>query len=81
MNIHIEFCIKWNYGPEFERVSNIILAINSEVKITSNQSPPRSGAFEVTINKNLIFSKFELNRFPTENEIQDWLQLWKCFMT
>tara|TARA_B100000287_G_C20504546_1_gene730521 strand:+ start:393 stop:530 length:138 start_codon:yes stop_codon:yes gene_type:complete len=45
------------------------------VKITSNQSPPRSGAFEVTINKNLIFSKFELNRFPTENEIQDWLQI------
>ena len=76
MNIHIEFCIKWNYGPEFERVSNIILAINSEVKITSNQSPPRSGAFEVTINRELVFSKLSSNRFPNYEEIEIWVKLW-----
>ena len=73
MNIHIEFCIKWNYGPEFERVSNIIKRNNPDVNIASNTSPPRSGAFEVKINQNLIFSKFQENRFPDENEIKGWL--------
>ena len=28
MKIHIEFCVKWNYGPEFDRVSKQIYKIN-----------------------------------------------------
>ena len=73
MRIYIEFCVKWNYDPEFERVSNIIKSVKSDVEITSNQNPPRSGAFEVSINDQLVFSKFELDRFPTENEIKNWV--------
>ncbi len=73
MRVYIEFCVKWNYDPEFERVSNIIKSAKSDVEISSNQNPPRSGAFEVSINDELIFSKFELGRFPTENEIKDWV--------
>ena len=80
MNIYIEFCIKWNYGPEFERVSNIIKSFNPNATITSNTSPPRSGAFEISIEQKLIFSKFQKNRFPDENEIKGWLQLWIYFM-
>ena len=73
MRVYIEFCVKWNYDPEFERVSNIIKSVKSDVKISSNQNPPRSGAFEVSINDQLVFSKFELDRFPTENEIKNWV--------
>ena len=80
MNIYIEFCIKWNYGPEFERVSNIIKKYNSEIKIESNTSYPRSGAFEVTINNNLIFSKFSTKRFPNEDEIKSWIKPWTFFI-
>ncbi len=72
MKIHIEFCIKWHYGPEFERVSNIINNLNLDTEITSNKNPPRSGAFEVTINNELIFSKLDKGYFPTENEIKNW---------
>ena len=73
MRIYIEFCVKWNYDPEFERVSNIIKNLESDVEISCNQNPPRSGAFEVSINDKLVFSKFELGRFPTENEIKNWV--------
>ena len=73
MRVHIEFCVKWNYDPEFERVSNIIKSIKADVEISSNQNPPRSGAFEVSIDDKLIFSKFQLGRFPTEDEIKGWL--------
>ena len=73
MKIYIEFCKKWNYEPEFERVSNIIKSFNPDAEISSNDSPPRSGAFEVSVNNKLIFSKFQLGRFPTEDEIKGWL--------
>ena len=70
MNIHIEYCEKWNYDPEFDRVSKIIKKYNSECKIEGNQEPPRSGAFEITLNSKLVYSKFETNKFPTEEEIK-----------
>ena len=81
MNIHIEFCIKWNYGPEFERVSKIIKKYNSDIKIESNTSYPRSGAFEVMLDNNLVFSKFSTKRFPYDNEIKSWIKLWTFFIT
>ena len=70
MNIHIEYCEKWNYDPEFDRVSKIIKKYNSECKIEGNQKSPRSGAFEITLNSKLVYSKFETNKFPTEEEIK-----------
>ena len=68
MKLHIEFCIKWNYGPEFDRVSKIIQNINSDIEVLSNQYPPRSGAFEISLNNKLIYSKFQTGKFPTEEE-------------
>jgi len=44
----------------------------SDVKIVGNSSPPRTGAFEVKLNNELIFSKFQKNRFPTKDEISKW---------
>ena len=74
MNIHIEFCIKWNYGPEFDRVSKIIEEINPQANISGNDNPPRSGAFEVKINEELIFSKFSTGAFPTKEIIKSWFE-------
>jgi len=37
--------------------------------IIGNQTPPRSGAFEITINNELVYSKFKTNTFPSEDEI------------
>ena len=74
MEIHIEFCIKWNYGPEFDRVSKEIKKINSSVIIKGNENPPRSGSFEVTINGKLIYSKFKSKNFPNKEQIKNWIQ-------
>ena len=74
MKIHIEYCVKWNYGPEFDRVSEIIKKINPNCIINGNQNTPRSGAFEITINNKLVYSKFETQTFPNEEEIKNILQ-------
>ena len=74
MNLHIEFCEIWNYGPEFDRVSKIIKKYNPSINITGNEKPPRSGAFEITIEDKLIYSKFETNNFPSEKEIIAFLK-------
>jgi len=40
--------------------------------INGNLTPPRSGAFEVTINDKLVFSKFETGNFPKTKDIMKW---------
>ena len=74
MKIHIEYCIKWNYGPEFDRVSKIIKGIKPNCTIVGNEAPPRSGAFEVTIDNKLIFSKFSTGDFPNKETINNWFK-------
>ena len=72
MNIHIEFCEKRNYHPDFDRVSKQIKKHIPNAIIKGNSSPPRSGAFEVSINGTLVFSKFNCGTFPTDNDIKKW---------
>ena len=74
MKIYIEYCVKWNYGPEFDRVSKVVNQINKDIRIQANKNSPRTGAFEVTINDKLVFSKFNINRFPTLEEIKGWIE-------
>ena len=76
MNIHIEYCEKWNYGPEFDRVSKIIKNYNSDCQIKGNQSPPRSGAFEITINNKLVYSKFDcgMTEMALVKTLEDYLR-------
>ena len=72
--IHIEYCEKWNYKPEFDRVSKIIIDLNSNVNVNieGNKNLPRTGSFEVTIDDKLVFSKFKSDSFPSKEEIFSW---------
>ncbi len=72
MKIHIEYCEKWNYHPDFARVSKLIKTIAPHASIKGNLTPPRSGAFEITLNDNLVYSKFKTGEFPQESEINSW---------
>ena len=72
MYIHIEFCEKWNYQPDFDRVSKEIKKIMPNVQVMGNSKPPRSGAFEVTIDGKLIYSKFHTGNFPKPKDISSW---------
>tara|TARA_B100001741_G_C16389859_1_gene521913 strand:- start:518 stop:685 length:168 start_codon:yes stop_codon:yes gene_type:complete len=53
-------------------VSKILKIIDPNVNITGNKQAPRSGAFEVTLNNKLIFSKFETGTFPDKRIIKNW---------
>ena len=55
-------------------MSKIISNINLSFEIIGNKSAPRSGAFEVTINNKIVYSKFKTGVFPTENEIKSWFK-------
>ena len=72
MNIHNEFCEKWNYQPDFDRVSKAIKKIMPSAQVTGNSKPPRNGAFEVTIDEKLIYSKFQTGNFPNTGDIKSW---------
>ena len=72
MKIHIEFCEKWNYYPDFDRVSKEIKKIKPNVQIDGNAQTPRSGAFEVTIDGKLVYSKFQTGNFPKSKDISSW---------
>ena len=72
MKIHIEYCEKWNYHPDFARVSKFIKTIVPQAKIEGNSKPPRSGAFEVSLNDKLVYSKFKTGEFPQESDIKNW---------
>jgi len=73
MKIHIEYCERWNYHPQFDRVSKIIKEINSNINIEGNLKQPRSGSFEVEVNGKIVFSKFKTNKFPTKSEVESWI--------
>ena len=73
MIIHIEFCIKWNYGPEFDRVAKDIKELFPNASIEGNKKEPRSGAFEITLNEQLVYSRFETNSFPSKIELKEFL--------
>jgi len=72
MKIHIEFCEKWNYHPDFDRVSKEIKKIIPNADVMGNSKPPRNGAFEVTLNEKLIYSKFQTGNFPNSEDISSW---------
>ncbi len=54
-------------------MSKEIKKINPIAHIEGNESNPRSGAFEVTIDNKLVYSKFKTNKFPSKQEIKDFL--------
>ena len=72
MKIHIEFCEKWNYHPDFDRVSKEIIKIKPNAEVKGNTQTPRNGAFEVTINGKLVYSKLQTGQFPQAKDISSW---------
>ena len=54
-------------------MSKIIKRLNPNCTIIGNKNSPRSGAFEITKDEKLVFSKFKTSEFPTELEIKSWL--------
>lgn len=53
-------------------MSKILKEKYPDLKINGNPVPPRTGSFEVTAGEKVLFSKFKVDRFPSEVEINSW---------
>ena len=53
-------------------MSKLIKKIVPNAKIEGNAKPPRSGAFEVSFDKKLVYSKFKTGEFPQKTDIKSW---------
>jgi len=54
-------------------VSKKIKNIMPSVQVEGNAKPPRNGAFEVTLDGKLVYSKFQTDNFPNAGDIKSWL--------
>ena len=54
-------------------MSKEIQTLVPNVIIIGNENAPRSGAFEITVDGKLVYSRFETRSFPSKNEIESFL--------
>ena len=68
MKISIEYCAMWNYLPKASSLEAELRNSFPQADILLISSG--GGVFEICLNKDLIFSKKSLNRFPENGEIK-----------
>ena len=67
MSVSIKYCSVWNYLP---KASSLESYIRNKIKdIQVELISGGGGVFEVRFNKELIFSKKSIGRFPENSEI------------
>ena len=57
-----------------EKIEDAIKKQHPDVVVEGNRNSPRTGSFEITINKQLVYSKFQTNDFPKEPEVLSWFE-------
>ena len=71
MNIRIEYCVVWNYEP---RALSLRDKLNDQFGYWAELKPGDRGAFEISINNNIVFSKLQEDRFPEHEEISSFIE-------
>lgn len=76
VKVHVEHCSSWGYGERFDQLKRKIRGVVLDAEITS--STGRRGAFEISINGELAFSKLGspalcglITRMPNFDEVVD----------
>ena len=68
MKVTIEYCTSWNYKPRASRLEDELIAkFGPQTKV--ELIPGSSGVCIVCVDEKQLFSKKELNRFPSDGEI------------
>ena len=69
MDIRIEYCTSWNYKPKAASLAEALESkYGGQVKKV-NLIPSSGGAFEVFVNDELLYSKLETGKFPSDEQI------------
>ena len=71
MDISIEYCVMWNYKPTAVSLAD---ELKKAFGVEATLVPGSGGAFEITVDGNLIFSKLQSGRFPQPGEIVQQLK-------
>ena len=71
MDFLIEYCRLWNYKPDALRVKDLLKQKADKAEI----EPGRVGALEISRDGSLVFSKLDIGRFPTDEEVLNFLGL------
>lgn len=66
MEIKINYCSVWNYEP---RAAGLAEKIRDELGITAQVVPGSKGVYDIVVDGNLIYSKYQTKRFPDNDEI------------
>lgn len=69
--ISIEYCTSWGYLKRAVALTEAILNEHKNSLEMVNIIPSSGGVYEVKFGDELIFSKKDLGRFPSENEVED----------
>ena len=66
VKVDIHYCAEWNYKPNAASLADELRkAFGVDVKLV----PGRNGIFDVIVDGKLVFSKFEVGRFPEAGEV------------
>jgi len=68
--ISIEYCTSWGYTPKAVSLASVFLENKKNSIAELKILPSSGGVFEVHLDGELIFSKKEVGRFPTPEEIK-----------
>ena len=69
IRVHIEYCGGWGYAPKAFALRDDIKAGAPDADVEIECEVGRSQSFEVKVNDQLIFSKFETQGFPINQDI------------
>ena len=66
MNISITYCAQWNYKPQ---AVSLAAKIEKDLGVQVKLIPEGKGIFDVTVDGNLEYSKFQTGSFPQEEQL------------
>ena len=69
MEVRIEYCTAWNYQPRAASLADALKQKYGAGVITVDLIPGSGGAFEVSLNGTLLYSKLKTREFPTTEQI------------
>ena len=66
MEIDIHYCAPWNYEP---RAVGLADELKKAFGVEANLVPGGNGIFDVIVDDERVFSKYEAGRFPDPGEV------------
>ncbi|KAM4691655.1 migration and invasion enhancer 1 [Rhinophrynus dorsalis] len=76
VSIVVEYCEPCGFKSHYEELVSAVLEEFPDVKIDSR--PGGTGAFEIEINGQLVFSKLELGGFPYDKDLMEAIRKASC---